>query len=125
MKVFNKSEGPWSSKVNFVDDNNVMLGYDMAQDCCEHADWFISNKVENQIIERTEDEPNLDGFNFDREFFQEVRNASEFEEGYMAVFRIVNGVDEKFIHIFNCHNGYYSHGFDFKIGNETMRYGNL
>ena len=125
MKVFNKNEGTWSSKVNFVDENNVMLGYDTDQCCCEHADWFISHKVENEIIERTEEEPNLDGFSFDREFFREVENESEFDEGSMAVFRIENGTDEKFIHIFNCHNGYYGHGFDFKIGEETLREGYL
>ena len=76
MKVFNKNEGTWSSKVNFVDENNVVLGYDTDQCCCEHADWFISHKVQNEIIERTEDEPNLEGFTFDREFFKEVENES-------------------------------------------------
>ena len=125
MKVFNKNEGTWSSKVNFVDENNVVLGYDTDQCCCEHADWFISHKVQNEIIERTEDEPNLEGFTFDREFFKEVENESEFDGGSMAVFRIENGSDEKFIHIFNCHNGYYGHGFDFKIGEETLREGCL
>ena len=28
--------------VNFVDENNTLIGYDMSQCCCEDADWFIS-----------------------------------------------------------------------------------
>lgn len=44
MKIFTKENSNWDSKVNFVDENNVVLGYDLSQDCCEHADWFIADK---------------------------------------------------------------------------------
>lgn len=43
----------------------------------------------------------------------------------MAIFRIVNREAEKFIHIFNSHNGYYAHGFDFTIAGKTVREGSL
>lgn len=40
MKIFERD-----GKINFVDENNVLLGYDMSQDCCEHADWFILDTI--------------------------------------------------------------------------------
>ena len=107
MKVFMRD-----SKINFVDENNVFLGYDMEQDCCEKADWFISDKQERVPMERDCDDPDLDGYNFDINFFIEV-TASELDAGSMVIFRITNGANEKFIHIYNSHNGYYSHGFYF------------
>ena len=29
-------------KINFIDENNVFVGYDLGQNCCENASWFIS-----------------------------------------------------------------------------------
>ena len=40
LRVFDKTEG-WSTKVNFVDSNNNVLGYDMSHQCCEYATWSI------------------------------------------------------------------------------------
>jgi len=127
MKVFTSTDGCWSEKVNFVDENNVVLGYDMAQDCCEHADWFIADRPMNKIMERKTDKPRLNGYVFDKKFFKEVHDGDlgvpeyEFDEGGMAIFRITNGDKEKFIHIFNSHNGYYSHGFEFKAGQRIIQ----
>src|SRR5687768_13250084 len=112
MKIFDKKEG-WGTKVNFVDENNVVLGYDMDQSCCEHADWFITDKPQDTIVNRGEEIPDLTGWTFDVDYFQSIENHNELDCGEMAVFRIVNGDQEKFIHLFNCHNGYYSHGFSF------------
>ena len=49
MKIFNKT-GNWENKVNFVDENNVVLGYDMEQCCCEDAGWFISDNEETTTV---------------------------------------------------------------------------
>jgi len=122
MKVF--ISGSWWSKVNFVDENNVCLGYDLSQNCCENADWFISDKVETKIIKRTEDAPDLNGFVFDCDFFQKIE-GDEFEDGGMAVFRIKSKTAEKFIHIYNAQNGYYSHGFNLKVSGEVLREGEI
>jgi len=61
---------------------------------------------------------------FDTTFFKEV-DGGDFDGGGMAIFRIVNREAEKFIHIFNSHNGYYAHGFDFTIAGKTVREGSL
>ena len=128
MKIFNKSEG-WGSKVNFVDENNILLGYDLAQHCCEYADWFISDKPETGIrqdLTGSGFDEEMPDWIFDTKYFKET-SGSEFHSGGMAIFRIVNKVtnEEKFIHIFNSHNGYYSHGFEFKSENEIFQEASL
>lgn len=124
MKIFNDKKD-WSTKVNFVDENNVFVGYDTDQSCCEHADWFISDKPENEIQERDDTPEKMEGWQFDREYFQEVESSSDLDEGGMVRFRLSNGKEEKFLHLFNCHNGYYGHGFTFGVGDTVEREGCL
>lgn len=119
-------------KVNFVDDNNVVVGYDMQQECCERADWFISDKVAAVMPENPSQERHLDGYVFDKEFFKEISylasegsDGNALEDGAMVVFRLVNGGKEKYLHLYNCHNGYYDHGFEMKIGDSVVREGML
>ncbi len=113
MKIFDSEASCWGNKVNFVDDNNVVIGYDLSQSCCEDADWFFSNKIEgsrnkHNSIELTDEE--LVGFNFDASFQEEVAMKG-LDEGGCVVFKIVNSKGESyFLHIYNAHNGYYTHG---------------
>ena len=44
MKVFDRD-----GKINFVDKNNVVLGYDMNQDCCENANWFKNKRKGSKL----------------------------------------------------------------------------
>lgn len=120
MQVFDRD-----GKVNFVDENNVILGYDMNQNCCEDADWFIADTPrEYEPGMERQATPDLKGFVFDTEFFKES-DGDCFDGGGMVIFRIVNGSSEKFIHLFNIQNGYYGHGFDFVVGSETVIDGTL
>jgi len=115
-------------KVNFVDENNVVLGYDMDQNCCEHADWFIADNPMMEIVERGDD-PDLTGWAFDPAYFRKWQDMpgkyDVLEEGDMAIFRMTNGDAEQFLHLFNAHNGYYGHGFEFLVGGEERRTGVL
>lgn len=128
MKIFNQVEG-WTTKVNFVDENNVILGYDLSQDCCEYADWFIADEVTNDanffdINVEEGREADYTEYRFDTEFFMEFDN-DQYEVEAVVVFRITDGKNEKFIHLFNVHNGYYGHGFDFTINDQVTRDGYL
>jgi hypothetical protein len=133
MKIFDSKEHEfWGEKVNFADDNNVMVGYDMSQSCCESADWFIADKVAEVMPKNPSQERELDGYQFDKKFFKEISDIKSegsdwnaLDEGGMVVFRLVNGDKEKFLHLYNCHNGYYGHGFEMKIGNSVLREGSL
>jgi len=125
MKIFDE-QSVWRSKVNFVDENNVFLGYDMSQNCCEHADWFISDELvleyPNQgILENKKVKDGLEKYRFDTEYFKDYDDG----ELHMAIFKIINGENEKYIHIFNSHNGFYSHGFVFSIDGEKEKKGHL
>ena len=120
LVIFNTA-ATWSSKVNFVDGNNVVLGFDTDQSCCEDADWFIADEVIPRCLERTWTPEEIFGYYFDTSFFQEISGEDQFDAGGMVVFRITNGIDEKFIHLYNCHNGYYSHGFEFEVNGEKIK----
>ena len=116
MKIF-KTE----TKVNFVDENNVVLGYDTDQHCCESAGWFIANKpVKGLILSNAVDCDNLDGWLFDPLYCERVNNPGDFYEGGMVIFRIVNKELSQYIHLYNCHNGYYSHSFSMNVGGNTI-----
>ena len=120
MKIFERDE-----KANFVDDNNVLVGFDNWQLCCESFGYFLSRKVPTKIDEGAED-INTDGFNFDTSFFREVPPAEEcLDAGGMAVFRLTKGAEEIFLTLHNTHNGYYSHGFSMDVGGKRIFGGGL
>ena len=142
MKIFEDVvEGrDWGTKVNFVDQNNVFVGYDTYPQCCENAEWFIADKIAtcSQDIPSkpvySEDE--FEDYVFDKEFFIRYDNRfpeesevqqqlTYFDEGGMVIFRIVSGDKEKFIHLYNCQNGYYGHGFEMKVMDKITREGGL
>ena len=56
MKIFEGKESSWSDKVNFVDGNDVFVGYDLGQCCCENADWFISEKITPYTYDSDDDQ---------------------------------------------------------------------
>jgi len=93
MKIFSKD-----GKINFVDKNNVFLGYDMNQDCCEDANWFISD-TPKEFSQSNDCNEDLEKYIFDTSFFKEVVNRDHFDSGGMVIFRIVNEESnkEKFI----------------------------
>jgi hypothetical protein len=115
MKIFEKDR-----RVNFVDENNVLVGFDMNQNCCEYFGWFISRKKEKEIKDDIQT-PDVSGYVFDPNFFEEVFNENEFGAGGMVIFRLVRGDKEFFLHLYNSHNGYYSHGFNMEVRGKTIK----
>jgi len=123
MKVFYSDENDYPRKINFVDENNVVLGYNVEAICCENAGWFISDTMLNEVPEKLYykdrldiqdyDEANkeLDGFVFDPSFIKEINLG--YDKGNIAIFMVVKNEHKKYLHLFNLQNGYYSHDFDF------------
>jgi len=131
MRIFESNE--WGKRINFVDENNVVLGYNMEQDCCEHAEYFILEELPEGLTYygclnniKQLDKEDISSYRFDTSFFLETH--SDCGE-YFAVFRIINiggEMKEAFIVLMNCHNGYYGHGFQFgKEKFEIIREGSL
>lgn len=118
MKTFEKGY-----KINFVDDNNVLVGFDNHQPCCENFGHFLSSKVPTGIPDKLE-EIDADGFNFDTAFFQAV-HSDDLDQGGMVVFRLTKGEEEIFLSLYNSQNGYYSHGFDMTVEGKEIHEGSL
>jgi len=127
--IFEGSQSSCGSKINFVDENDVYVGYDMSQDWCEHADWFIVDEPQTaDTINTDTNHPPVDDlteYRFDREYFEQI-SGSDLDEGGMAIFKLINeDGDAKYLHLFNNHNGYYGHGFEVKHGGVIIESGSL
>jgi hypothetical protein len=109
-------------KVNFVDENNVFVGFDYSSQCCENFGWHIDEPSGKTILDECQsiEEVNkaLEDWVFDPTYFKEDREEkSMYDEKNKAIFRLVKEDQELFLYLFNNHNGYYSHGFKmFKEG---------
>lgn len=127
MKILHTNQNGWGSKINFVDDNNVLVGFDADQSCCERFGWFISESMPTSINDSAPEPSGLEPFNFDPAFFQSLNfgEPDDYCVESAAVFRLVNGNKELFLTLHNTHNGYYSHGFEMNVGGKTIYEGNL
>lgn len=106
MKIFNKQ-----GKVNFVDENNVFVGFDDEGFCCEQFGWFISRDKGNKLDAESY-EGDLEEYSFDTSYFEDVDSPDIYDCGGMVRFRLQNlDGHEIFLHLYNSHNGFYSHGF--------------
>jgi len=117
-----------------VDDNNVLLGYDLSQRCCENADWFVHDAPIGYIPEKLNQPEVLEGYVFEKTCIRpDHSNVSDsyqysvFDSGDIIAFKVVNETEGvfKYIHIFNSHNGYYSHGFEYKDGGDIIEEGRI
>ncbi len=119
MKIFNKDD-----KVNFVDDNNVFVGFEYAQSCGAGCGWSITRYFPTDC---QEGENGIDpsGFQFDRNYCVRDVPGGDVDDGGVVVFRLVRGNEEIFLMLWNAHNGYYGQGFDMVCGNEQIYEGVL
>jgi hypothetical protein len=134
MKIFGLDKNNWNRKINFVDKNNVFVGYDMEQQCCESTDWFISEKEKKNII-KNKNKYDLDDYVFDKKYFTNVKfkNVEIESLGYLGIefgnmirFKLISeGKKNLYLHIYNIHNGYYSHGFEFKYDKIELQRGEI
>lgn len=125
MKILDKAE-PWPDKVNFVDENEVHLGYDTSDDCCAWGGWFLSDDKDFWPAGEWLKEPDrktidLPGWTFDTSYFVEREMPAPQGDGMAVQFRITDGKGEKFITLYNCHNGYYSKGFEFTVPADPLK----
>lgn len=104
-----------ATKVNFIDKNDLFVGYDTNQGCCEHAGWFVSNQQEKFTydIEEGIRGYNLEDYHFKPVTVERVEDTDKYpslDEGDMVIFTLINDAgDILYLHIFNSHNGYYGH----------------
>ena len=122
MRVFETNER-YAEKVNFIDDNNVFVGFDYNGKCCESFGYFLTRTkpipdVETADADKIEGE-DFPGYNFDTAFNEGELYPNHDDCGGSVTFRLANGSDEMFLTLYNHHNGYYGHGWGMRIGGET------
>jgi hypothetical protein len=115
---------PHRGRTNFVDENNVVLGWESASICCENHHWAVRTAMtDGQVVVQSQHGNeevivDLDGWVFDPTFVKHERWSQEDDVNstYVVWFKIVNkeGV-ENFILLQNTQNGYYSHGFKLEV----------
>lgn len=128
MKIFIKD-----GKTNFVDESDCYVGFDdQWSSCCESFGYyFLGDEPTEETIGSVEGQEltefELSNFYFERSYFKEFPES--YGGGYV-VFRLVHRRLERdevmrrrergeqpslYLVLFNHHNGYYSHGFDFGL----------
>lgn len=122
MKIF-EGPGVW----NFVDKNNVVVGYRNEKDCCEDFGYFFTREIPkvrfHNLNEVTENE--LENYNFDPNFFQE-NSFQDDSDSATAIFRLIDDKgNQVYLTLYNIHNGYYGHGFTMEIMGKIKHSGRL
>jgi len=119
-------------KYNFIDENDVVVGYDNCQDCCEWANWFISeerfpDKADEALVGVVPED--LENWIFDPRGFKEGKSNFENDDtNHYVSFRLLDKKTNKkvaYLILFNVHNGYYAHGFTMEVGGLLKQSGDL
>jgi hypothetical protein len=133
IRVFERSaKSGWGNRLNIVDHQNRVVGFDYDKDCCETFGyrWWSHDGVD--ITATTGD--TIDGAVFDPNepatpavVVHAADVYDDLDAGDRVFFRVLfpDGRDPIFLELYNSHNGYYGHGFEFLINGEVKRKGVL
>ncbi len=117
-------------KYNWVDENNVVVGYSSDSCCCEHFGFYytMGECVDTININlEANDPPDLTAYRFDPDYFKELNDTEgRLDSGGAVAFRLVAPIEpDIYLVLFNSQNGYYSHGFNMDVGGISKRSGSL
>jgi hypothetical protein len=87
MKIFQGE--PFLGKINFVDENNCVVGYDINKDCCEYADWTFrdnDNEYDPNEIELVKTLEEMDSYYFSDSYFKHITGGNTLDEGGVVFF---------------------------------------
>ncbi len=124
MRIFNRS-----GKINFVDENNVFVGYDTAQQCCETHWWTITEEPEPVWVEPTDEIGEglsclLDQYYFKDTAFERFDIDGSGSDSVKRAVRFTLESDKNprilYLHLYNMHNGYYTHMFSVNTEPEAV-----
>jgi len=131
MKIFERSDNKgWGNRLNIIDENNVLVGYDYDQSCCEIFGYYFVRDLkdikENKKIE--DKDIKQEDYIFDTSFCEVLEDFAEYEGGGEVAFKLTNKEkieDVLYLILYNYHNGYYGHGFDMSINEKILYTGGL
>ena len=124
MKIFDLQ-----CKINFVDVNNVVVGYDTESFFCEDFGWFIRKEIDIKMQQESEKISELESYSFNPKFFEKHEFEPEDsldDGGGIIIFQLVSeNKPDIYLHLYNIQNGYYSHGFEMKAGEKVVIEGSI
>jgi len=126
MNIIQCKKSHHDESVNFVDSNDVFVGYDTSQNCCENAGFRITDDpmFPYSLLDTSGDiEEGLGEYVFDTNYFVDHGRYWDGEEGKCVTFRLTHSWNARYLHLYNSHNGYYSHGFEATIGGVVWQEG--
>jgi hypothetical protein len=123
--IINNIGQNWNKKVNFVDEFNVLVGYDMSQQCCEDFFWYIIDNHQGRFaapVQKDATDFDLKPYRFDVAYFdkKDLNVTSGAKSNAVAFKLIADGLPDLYLVLCNYHNGYYSHGFQVEVGGKTI-----
>jgi len=63
----------------------------------------------------------LKKYSFDKKFYKHLEGG-DLDGGGIVIFKLIAPKQKNlYLHIYNSHNGYYSHGFEFKDDKEIIK----
>ena len=101
-------------RINFIDKNDCFVGFDWYANCCENFGYYVAPEIAEG---GSAGNGSLDGFFFDTTAEPtEICNDSYDVDGLVAFKCINDEGDVRYLHLYNHHNGYYSHGWEASWG---------
>jgi hypothetical protein len=127
---------PAGDSINFVDTNNVVVGFYNEQSCCENFGHYVSPTLFDGSCSLDPETTLFEGWVFDPGFCFNKPDACTFletsedkyDQGAAVAFRLVRADGSEgylYLHLFNSHNGFYSHGFSVDVGGMRVTDGSL
>jgi len=120
-------------KFNFVDKNNVMVGFDSQDQCCEDFEWSVlegsTSGKEIKVFGRGVTVLNDYEFCTETgviEFPSTTRNEDHDDKS--VAFKMVSDLPDKkdlYLVFSNSHNGYYSHGYHMETEDKVFAEGSI
>lgn len=105
----------WEWKSNWIDQNNVVVGYDDSQQCCEQFGWGVYDKDTRVWVA---DDPSGMPYHFGSVCdYDQFVLLDPYESPDLDQIELLPDDGKSPVLVFefhNCHNGYYHHDFSVK-----------
>ncbi len=119
----------YGSSINFIDSNDVFAGFDMDQYCCENFGWRVEDFESGEVLVDSEQSLEvcnklLECYDFTKYFVEHEPDHGEDGGSLEMILSNPKGSTLR-LFFYNYHNGYYSHGFNFKTKEKVIIEGYL
>lgn len=101
-------------RVNFIDKNDIYIGFDLSRQCCEDFGYYISRN-------KFDEENSIPLYKLKGYYFDTNKSLDDIIKikGDVACIKLINDKNNEciYLHLYNNHNGYYCH--DLLVGDKN------